>query len=596
MGLLMDSVNRTGFLAVLYGVVAGLSLTHASCSDYRAAADGEVRTLNTEMVPAERRTTWNPGLNAVGGIPSRTTICATLSPSGGDDTAAIQAALDNCPANQVVKLNTGDFRISGGGLEINRSNIVLRGSGPTATRLLKTDQAQTNGLSVIVIGNRWSADKFMTGSINLSANGVKGSRAVTLASTPGPALAVGEIVLLDQVTNPSLSWWGNCPSGDACRGWFSRNDRPISQVLEVESAGGNQVTFTTPLHIDFLTAYTAQLSRYGEDWKGLVPATRRSGVEDLYVEKGGGGNIALEVCAYCWVKAVESAHSIGPSASLSGCFRSVVRDSYIHTSDDPNPGGGGYLLAVDMGSADNLIENNIVMSGNKVMVMRASGGGNVIGYNYMEDSYGADYPTIVETGINAAHMTTAHMELFEGNQSFNFDADATWGNQIYITVLRNQLTGKRRSVPPLNLIDIDNRRAIGLTINSWWYTFLGNVLGYAGMTPRPARAAFIYEWTGDWNAGVPMWQLGYDGQNWGTTPDAKVVATTIRHGNFDYVTNTTVWDPGIADHNLPLSLYLTSKPAFFGAHPWPWVDPTGATKTDTLPARARFDEGHPAQP
>ena len=46
------------------------------------------------FIPADRMTTWNPGLNAVGGIPNRTTICATVSPKGGtqDDTAAIQAA------------------------------------------------------------------------------------------------------------------------------------------------------------------------------------------------------------------------------------------------------------------------------------------------------------------------------------------------------------------------------------------------------------------------------------------------------------------------------------------------------------------------
>ena len=28
--------------------------------------------------------------------------------------------------------------------------------------------------------------------------------------------------------------------------------------------------------------------------------------------------------------------------------------------------------------------------------------------------------------------------------------------------------------------------------------------------------------------------------------DAKVSATTLRHGNFDYVTNTVIWDPTLA--------------------------------------------------
>jgi hypothetical protein len=59
-------------------------------------------------------------------------------------------------------------------------------------------------------------------------------------------------------------------------------------------------------------------------------------------------------------------------------------------------------------------------------------------------------------------MTTPHFELFEGNQAFNFDGDNTWGNAVYITVFRNHFTGKRRSLPPLQLTDLQNRRAIGL--------------------------------------------------------------------------------------------------------------------------------------
>ena len=315
-----------------------------------------------------------------------------------------------------------------------------------------------------------------------------------------------------------------------------------------------------------------------------------SGIEDMTFTLGGDGNIVLEHAAYCWVKNVESNHTLGSSIGMGGCLRSVVRDSYIHTSDNPTPGGAGYLLAVDYGSADNLIENNINWSGNKVMVMRASGGGNVIGYNYMEDGY-IDYAkNFVESGINASHMTTPHMELFEGNEAFNFDGDSTWGNSIYITGLRNHLTAIRRSLGGLGLTDIGNRKAIGSSPSHWWYNYLGNVLGLSGQTLFPGQTAFVYEWTGVDDSTVPMWKLG-DGGSAGQ--DATVVATALRHGNFDYVSNTVVWDPATADHNLPASLYLTSKPAFFGNNPWPWVDPTGTTKLHTLPARARFDAGSP---
>ena len=66
-----------------------------------------------------------------------------------------------------------------------------------------------------------------------------------------------------------------------------------------------------------------------------------------------------------------------------------------------------------------------------------------------------------------------------------------------------------------------------------------------------------------------------------------------RHGNYDYVTGTVIWDPTNTNHALPDSLYLSSKPAFFGTNRWPWVDPVGTTKLYTLPAKARWDSGSP---
>ena len=56
-------------------------------------------------------------------------------------------------------------------------------------------------------------------------------------------------------------------------------------------------------------------------------------------------------------------------------------------------------------------------------------------------------------------MTTPNYELFEGNQSFNFDGDYTWGNAVYITVFRNHLTGMRRAASPLDAYSFDRRAA-----------------------------------------------------------------------------------------------------------------------------------------
>jgi hypothetical protein len=208
----------------------------------------------------------------------------------------------------------------------------------------------------------------------------------------------------------------------------------------------------------------------------------------------------MHYCAYCWIRNIEADKSFGSSVAMTGTFRSVLRDSYLHSTVDPNPGGGGYGISINWHAADNLIENNISWNFNKVMVMRASGGGNVIGYNYMDDGWISYIPCFVEVGMSASHMAGPMYELFEGNQSFNFDGDSTHGNAIYITVFRNHFTGMRRSASPLDSVtfnsagsllvyeDAQNRRAIGLMSAHRYYTFVGNVLGTAGQTIPPVRS------------------------------------------------------------------------------------------------------------
>jgi hypothetical protein len=527
-----------------------------------------------EIMPPERRTTWNPGIP--GGIPVRTTVCATvLASTYGDGTldatAGIQAAIDGCPDNQVVQLSAGNFLINGGDpIAVNRT-VTLRGMGPAATRLRKTSP-DSNPL--IVVGERWPADG---GETNLTADGAKGATSVQVASTAG--LAVGRIVMVDEVTDPAFVNWGSsCPPGDGCRGWFARFDRPVGQILEISAINGNTVSFSTPLHISFRVAHGAQLF-YGD----LPYGATHAGVEDLYVHGGLDDNVLMRYAKYSWVKNVESEWSTGNSFAIDYCFRCVLRDSYAHDTPNPNPGGAGYMLSMAWHTADSLVENNIFMHGNKVMVMRATGGGNVIAYNYFDDGF-IDFQTDwMETGINPSHMTCPHFELFEGNQAFNIDADNTWGGAYANTFFRNHAIGKRRSFP-----DHGNRRAIGLMSYHYDYTFVGNVLGTFDQDATP-YSGFEYEDVYPWNDDpVGLWRLGYNPEDWNAPPDPRVVDTVHRHGNYDYATKSVQWEPGY-DQRLPRSLYLAERPAFFGRRKWPWVEPNGIVKLHALPARERFE-------
>src|SRR5207237_156657 len=71
--------------------------------------------------------------------------------------------------------------------------------------------------------------------------------------------------------------------------------------------------------------------------------------------------------------------------------------------------------------------------------------------------------------------------------------------------------------------------------------------------------------------------------------DGTALRLLFRHANFDNVSNAVVYDPAVARRDLPDSLYLTAKPAFFGSLRWPWVDPTGTPRVGILPAKQRFD-------
>jgi Pectate lyase superfamily protein len=566
------------------------------------------------LIPVTSLTTWAPGVR---GIPARTAVCATVNAAtygngAQDASAGIQAAIDACPVGQVVQLSPGVFTVNNH-VRIGKS-ITLRGAAPRVTTLQKTNSSDEQEQIIIVGPSRWPhLDE--TTAVNLAADAVQGAMSVTVQNSAG--FAPGQFVKLDEddystatwmalpprisepspqilatdrvvwpIRNPSQQGDLPLPSGLS---WFSRPGRPLAEIKEVTAVSGNTITFSTPVHITYTTAKLAQLVRYtGTDSVHV----RNAGVEEMTLTGGSDGNLSFSSAAYSWAKHVECARYTNPCIDLRHGFRVEIRDSHIHDALNPYPGGAGYALSLSHGESEALVENNIIVGANKLMVVRSAGAGSVVGYNYVDNAFIGNYPGWVEVGINGSHMLGSHHMLFEGNLSFNYDSDDTWGGAIAMTVFRNHLTGRRRDFP-----DNDNVRTAGLMFGSWWHTFAGNVLGEAGRVD-----GWIYEDPGDgtyghssskWGNRPTIWKLGYAPGAWPQGPDPKVRSTVAREGNFDFLTNSVRWDHG--PQALPDSLYLTAKPAFFGDLPWPWVDPTGATKVWTLPARVRFESTPPAQ-
>jgi hypothetical protein len=593
-------------------------------------------TLDVGIIPAERNFPWNPGLMSKGGIPDRSTVCATLSPGGN-----IQAALDSCRAGQVVQLSAGTYTINN--YLLIHSGITLRGAGAGQTILAKTNgakprtstvAARTKGIlapvdggymvddaqPIIIVGpSRWPGPDNST-SRNLTADGMAGSNSVTVANASG--FAPGQFVLLDELSGatwqPVVAGFGcsgcavqqsdrvawnihspaqNGDDGQEAKGWFSRFDRPTNEIKEIASVNGNTITFTSLLSIGYRVSHSAQLTRYtlrGSQSTGNSIHVVNAGVENLSLKGGSEGGLSFQNAAYSWAKNIEITQWVGAGVGISSCFRVELRDSYIHQGSWPSPGGGGYALSVATGSSEALIENNIMTDVNKVMVFRSAGTGSVVAYNYADDGWIWGTEGWVEVGINASHMAGPHHVLFEGNYSFNADSDYTHGNTIYLTFFRNWLSGQRRSFN-----DTGNERTVGLAYGSWWDSFVGNVLGRSGQMSRwhytdPAMSCDAIGNNCSGNNGnwtdPDVWKLGYDPERWGMHPDPKTLSTVIRDGNYDFLTNSQKWHNTTAGFAMPDSLYLKAKPSFFGSDPWPWVNPTNGSLA-TLPAKARFENG-----
>jgi len=218
--------------------------------------------------------------------------------------------------------------------------------------------------------------------------------------------------------------------------------------------------------------------------------------------------------------------------------------------------------------------------------------GLVAAYNYETDSYYTT-PSWLSPSISL-HDAGAMLDLFEGNQFANFNADLYHGTTQLATFFRNQLTGYQTG-------KTNNTEVINLWAYSRYMSFVGNVLG----TPGYHTA---YEDSSVGTSGSPntsIYLLGYSGVNESLTSgiayDAKVATTLLRWGNYDVASRASRWNsseipagnPVPASQSLPAS-FFTSKPAWWGTMPWPPIGPDVSGASDPtghvydVPAKACF--------
>jgi len=652
----MDGVDRTRAVAVITGILIGLSPAQPGCRSGGTTGNGGDTTTDTGtspasgttgtagIIPGDRGTVWNPGIP--GGIPGDgdATRPATVwvpagNPYGGysvnpalgngstDATSAINSAINSAGgaasanARKIVLLAPGNYRTNGI-IQLGRSNVTLRGSGSGTVINHRT----TSDGAAIEIGNT-VGDYSSTPVVNVVGGALKGASAITVADASG--FNVGDILQIDQVEDGTAngpagwvwkldSWWSmrspyaDFPGGGGLQGKFPDSPngyRPISQRIEVLAKNGNVLTIYdpatrrgSPLHVAFPGSQDPEVWRAAGAGANVV---RYTGLENLSVWSAAAVGdakdmVAMGGAAYSWIKNIETDGSKNTWAGrhihlYNAVYRCEVRGTYVHNSSNYNQGSNAYGIIYS--GSDCLIEDNVVRELNKPVLGETSGGGNVIAYNYVDEAViGSLTNGWQETGINMSHGSFCHSDLFEGNHTPNVGVDSTHGNNGGGVFFRNWATGRNgsgRTDTYLRAIYVDGwQREV---------TSVGNVLAspsfvptYLILSPDTGVNPVYGGISSVYLLGSNAWELG-TGRKPGADywDDGQAESLFHRHLDFDYKTHSQYDNPSNPVKTLPNSLYLTAKPGFFGSLPWPWVNPAGTTKVYTLPAKARYDAGMP---
>lgn len=347
------------------------------------------------------------------------------------------------------------------------------------------------------------------------------------------------------------------------------------QIVEVQSIAGNNLVIWPPLVYDLKAALTPVYAHNN------AAVTTMFGVENMSIIVS---NTALygfysELGKYLWIKGCEIAYGEIANTGFVDDFRSEIRDCYIHDTRSANEGYG----VLDYGCVTGqLIENNI-FCGHYVGVVFEQTVGSIVGYNYFWRTRSGLVGSIQVTQISANHGPHGMMNLFEGNMANGIWNDGYHGSTSHQTMFRNQFHG----------LDIytNGQQCVNLYQWSYYHSLVGNILGDASWSSPTGYYTTFLLVTNDPGGNSKIHTIyGRLGQVQGELGnlDSVVTNTMIRHGNYDFYNSATLWEPTIADHNLPASLYLTSKPTWFSNATWPPIGPDVSGMTNMIPAQYRY--------
>jgi len=616
------------------------------CAVALTALVASMLSSRAELIPAVRLTDWTPGVRVgvAGGIPTNRTrvINVTQLPYSADNTghsnagAAIQAAINNAGANDVVYLPAGTYKMEAAlSLGQAKDHVTLRGAGMGQTVL-----AIQSGVSVpIQVGTGFSFNYPANGEAILGGNH-KDSAVLSVKSTADFAVNSTIMLMFEEQRDEAAIRAGAVPIASVTGFNYADSQSPLIQISKVVSKTATTLTISPSIIRQHDAGLAAKA--FTSPWNNAG-----IGVEDLTIDCSAGevfAGVFLQNANDCWVKGVKVVQSSNYGIYLQFSVNCELRQNDIRTRKGNGTNGSGILVN---GTSSCLFEDNIVADIFPNLEVNQGSNGNVFAYNLFENSPKNGY--LFDT-IYSNHGPHNTHNLYEGNITANVKSDGYFGGASEDTLFRNWFHGTYQAKNQFTYITSLNR----FTRN---YSLVGNILG-TGATPgggspysmgNPnignggfvgAAAASDGDFWVNWNTTatlaartsdtdgkitVSSGTLHHDTstaypqyitlrfasngkvaanvqaatQNgsliafhsasaplppagtaltvwWGSAgyqeKDLDVAKTTILKANYNAIAGKIAANEALGADSLPNSLYMSSKPAWFGGLAWPAIN------------------------
>jgi hypothetical protein len=313
----------------------------------------------------------------------------TLAPSGGDDTAAIQAALDAVSAlplsdgaRGAVLLEAGTFDVQGT-LSITASGVVLRGSGSGAGGTRVELSGDPHQFLTITGAGSWKTE----GSAHAVSDAYLPSGSTTLHVADASAFEAGDGILVER---PVTEAWVHLMQMDT----LVRDGEPqtwlgIGSTLRVDrvvtAVNGDELTLDAPLADSYDAKYLAppgaSVVRYTfagrigevgvEHLRVVAPDTSVAISEAQYTTLG------LNAVVDGWVRDVATENTVNSVKVSATCKRITIED-FDFSRTSVADGSAGYPLEVTLEGTQTLVQRAKVVGDN---VYTFATGGRVPGPN-----------------------------------------------------------------------------------------------------------------------------------------------------------------------------------------------------------------------